>query len=411
METTVLILVYVLIVGVFGFNAWLRILNYNNRNAEIPEAVKDVYDEEKYKKWQEYSMENFKFGIVVNTINTILLLILLTTGLFVLMNDWAVSLVDNSITQVLVFLGFYYVISFVFSLGTSYYHTFVIEEKFGFNKTTKKTFVTDKIKSLILTVLIGGGIIVGLLNLLQYTGNMFIIYFWLCTMTFIIVLNLLYTSVVVPIFNKLTPLEEGELQDAINAFADKVGYEVSKISVIDASKRSSKLNAYFTGFGKVKKIVLYDTLIEKMSTEEIVAVLAHEIGHNKHKHIIFNMVQIAITMFIYIGLFFLMIQSDVFSTAFGFSDVNVGFSLILFSVLMEPVGIILGIFTAQFSQKHEYQADKFSAENYENHYIESALKVLARENFSNLTPHPLFVKLTYSHPPIVDRIEAIRKVD
>ena len=222
---------------------------------------------------------------------------------------------------------------------------------------------------------------------------------------------ILYTSVFIYIFNKLTPLEDGELKDEINKFAKNVGYEISKISVMDASRRSSKLNAFFSGFGKFKKIVLYDTLIEKMSTEQIVAVLAHEIGHNKFKHIWFNITQMVIVMGIYVSLFGFILKNQVFASSFGFTEINFGFALILFTVVISPISMLIGVLTSWFSRKHEYQADHFAATKYGIMHMEEALKVLSRENFANLTPHPLYVKLTYSHPPIVSRIKAIRKID
>lgn len=410
METTVAILVYVVAILGFGFHTWLSWLNYSNRNSKIPEVVSDIYDEEAYKKWLKYTMENFRFSKIISVIDMGIFLILLASGVFVLFDDVAKEMFVNARLQVLAFMGIYFIVTFIIGLYPSYYDTFVIEEKYGFNKSTKKTFVLDKVKSLLLTIIFGGGLIFGLVVIEEYAGNLFFLYAWLGVYVILIIVNLIYTSVIVPMFNKLTPLEDGELKDAINEFAKSVGYEVSKISVMDASKRSSRLNAFFSGFGKFKKIVLYDTLIEKMSTEEIVAVLAHEIGHNKHKHILHNMIIMGITMFIYISLFGLMIKADIFSTAFGFTKANFGFSIILFTVLLSPVSTLIGMITSQISRKAEYQADAYASNNYKKEPMISALKVLAKENFANLTPHPLFVKLTYSHPPIVDRINAINKL-
>ncbi len=411
MEMFIQILIYSLIILGFVFNLWLSILNYKNRNAEIPKEVEDVYEPKKYKKWLEYTMEQFRFNNIVKVINLILFLAMLLFGVFVLFDDIAISISNDSRLQVLIFLALYNVITFIVQIFVSYYHTFVIEEKYGFNKTTKKTFIIDKIKNIVLTAVFGGGLVYLVLVIYDSAGNLFLLYTWIAVMVIFLIVNIIYVPLIVPIFNKLTPLEEGELQTEINKFAKSVGYEVSKISVINASKRSTKLNAYFTGFGKFKKIVLYDTLIEKMSTEEIVAVLAHEIGHNKYKHIIYNIFQMAITLLIYIGVFALVLGNDVFSTAFGFDSVNFGFSLMLLGVLLEPISIIINLVTAFLSRKHEYQADNFAATKFSSEHIINALKVLAKENFANLTPHPLYVKLTYSHPPIVDRIRAIRKVE
>ena len=411
METTVLVSVYVIIIGMFIFRTWISVLNYNNRNAEIPEEVNDVYDEVAYKKWLEYNMANNKISSIIRVIDVAVTIVLLVFGVLVWFNDLAILMSDNVRVQVLLFMGLYYLVSFFIGIATSYYDTFVIEEKFGFNKMTKKTFVIDKIKGLLLTIVFGGGLVFLLLVINDHAGNLFFLFTWLALVAILFIVQMLYVQVIVPLFNKLTPLEDGELSEAINAFAKSVGYEVSQINVMDASKRSSKLNAFFSGFGKLKKIVLYDTLIEKMSTEEIVAVLAHEIGHNKHKHMYYNMFQTALTLLLYIGVFVLVLNNEVFSTAFGFENANFGFSMILFGILLGPVSFLIQLASSYFSRKHEYQSDKFASFHYSKEHMESALKVLAKENFANLTPHPLYVKLFYSHPPIVDRIRAIRKVE
>ncbi len=410
MEIFIIILIYVVAILGFGFDTWLSWLNYSNRNAPIPTEVNDIYDEKDYKKWLEYTMENFRFSKIISVINTLIFLVFLTFGVYLLFDEAAKELFVDNRLQIIAFLGIDYLISFLVNLYPSYYNTYSIEEKYGFNKTTKKTFVTDKIKNIILTAIFGGGLIYLLIVIEENAGNLFFLYAWIAVFIILLVVNLIYTSVIVPLFNKLTPLEDGELKEAINEFAHSVGYEVSKISVMDASKRSSRLNAFFSGFGKFKKIVLYDTLIEKMSTEEIVAVLAHEIGHNKYKHVVHNLIIMGVTMFIYISLFGLMIQSDIFSTAFGFEKANFGFSMILFTILLSPISTVLGLLTSRISRRAEYQADAFASIKYKKEPMISALKVLAKENFANLTPHPLYVKLTYSHPPIKDRIQAINKL-
>ncbi|AIO18446.1 Protease HtpX [Candidatus Izimaplasma bacterium HR1] len=410
METFILILVYALIVIGYGYSTWLSWLNYSNRNAEIPEEVQGIYDEKEYKRWLNYTMERFRFSEIVSVIDTVILLLFLVLGVFVIIDDAARELFINARLQVLAFMGIYQIITFIIGIYPSYYSTFKIEEKYGFNKTTKKTFVTDKIKNLLLTFIFGGGLLYLVVVIEEKAGNLFFLYTWLAIMVIILIVNLLYTTVIVPIFNKLTPLEDGELKDGINEFAKSVGYEVSKISIMDASKRSSKLNAFFSGFGKAKRIVLFDTLIEKMSNEEIIAVLAHEIGHNKYKHVIFNLAQSAIEMFIYVSLFGWLAKSEAFGEAFNFAGANLGFSLIMFFILFAPLSIIIHLITSTLSRKHEYQADAFASTKYSKDYMISALKVLSKENFSNLTPHPLYVKLTFSHPPVVDRIRAINKL-
>lgn len=411
MEKFIFILIYVLIIGMFLFQLWLSNLNYKNRNATIPEEVNDIYDKKEYQNWLKYTMETHRFSMITSIVSTTVFVLLLLTGLFPLLGDLSENISDVFDIQILLFMGMYFLIGYLIDIPFGYYKTFSIEQRYGFNKTTKKTYVFDKIKSLLLTFVFGGGLVFLLTTLYTHVGNMFYVYTWLSIIGIMLMVQVLYVRFIIPIFNKLTPLEEGELKDLISEFANKVGYEVTKISVIDASKRSTKLNAFFTGFGRFKQVVLYDTLIEKMSNEEIVAVLAHEIGHSKHKHITFNLFEMALTLSLYIGVLIFVIQVPEFSTAFGFTDAHFGFSLILFSVLLEPVSILISLVSAYYSRKHEYQADNFAAVNFSKVHMESSLKVLSKENFSNLTPHPLYVKLLYSHPPTALRIREIRKVD
>ncbi len=409
MEQTIIIVVFILIIGVFAFETWLRVLNYNYRNTPIPDVVNDIYDDESYQKWLSYNMANFKFSMVVRTLNLLIFIALLVFGVFPVFAAIAENSFGDPEFKMVIFMGLYFLVGFVVGIFTSYYHKFKIEEEFGFNKSTKKTFIFDKIKSLLLTAVLGGGLIYLLTLLFNNVGDLFFLYAYIVLVSVILFVMLFYVKLFVPLFNKLRPLEDGELKDAIETFAKSVGYEVSKISVIDASKRSTKLNAFFSGFGKMKQIVLYDTLIEKMSTEEIVAVLAHEIGHNKHKHVLYNLIQMFITISLMLGMLVFVLKIEEFSLAFGFDSVHFGFAIIIFGVLLEPVNIVINLFTAHLSRKHEYQADRYAATKYDGESIIGALKVLSRENFSNLTPHPLYVKLTYSHPPVKDRINAIRK--
>ncbi len=301
--------------------------------------------------------------------------------------------------------------TYVLSLGFHVYRTFNIEERYGFNKSTPKVFITDQIKSIIMATILGGLILYIVFYLYDLMGVTSIMYSWLILLVFSLLFNLLYTKVFVRMFNKLTPITEGELLDKTTALAQKTGYEVTKISIMDASKRSTKLNAYFSGFGKFKQIVLYDTLVDKCTTDEIIGILAHEIGHSKHKDVFKNFVVMAIqsAALLYVLSFFL--SSTEFAAAFGFSTVHFGFAFILFNILTEPIGIVLGIPMSAFSRKAEYKADAFAGKMASVESMSSALKVLARENFSNLTPHPIVVKMTYSHPPISDRISALSDLE
>lgn len=410
MESFIVVLVISLLVGVFGFNLWMSILNYKNRTAPIPEIVSDVYDKEEYNKWLEYNMENYRFGLIQSIFDIVINLILLLSGLLVLFKDISEGISGILDIQILIFFGIYFLISFFFGLFFSYYSKFSIEERYGFNKSTKKTFIIDKIKSLILTIVFGGGLIFLLSTLFYRLEDWFFISAWASLVAIMLFVSMFYVKLIVPMFNKLTPLEDGELKEKINKFGTEVGYEVTKISVIDASKRSTKLNAYFSGLGKMKQVVLYDTLIEKMSPDEIVAVLAHEIGHSKHKHIYTGIIQSVLMISINLGVLLFTLKSPVLSTAFGFDDVHFGFGIIVFSILLSPVSILLGAISSGISRKHEYQADKYAVDHGFKGPMMSALKVLSKENFSNLTPHPIYVKLTYSHPPIASRLEAIEKI-
>jgi STE24 endopeptidase len=410
MDTFIIILIIALMVGTFGFKLWLSILNYKNRTTPIPEIINDIYDEEEYSKWLKYSMENYRLALIESVFNMILSLTLLLSGLFIVFKDISEDLTETKSLQILIFIGIYFLISFFFDIFFSYYSKFSIEERYGFNKSTKKTFILDKIKGLVLTIVFGGGLIHLLFTLYDSSENWFFITAWVSLVAIMLFVNMFYVKLIVPIFNKLRPLEEGELKDKINAFGNKVGYEVTKISVIDASKRSTKLNAYFSGLGKMKQVVLYDTLIEKMSPDQIVAVLAHEIGHSKHKHIYSGIIQASIMISINLAVLLFTLKSPDLSTAFGFDDAHFGFGLIIFGVLLSPISIILEAITSGISRKHEYQADKYAVDHGFKVPMMNALKILSKENFSNLTPHPLYVKLTYSHPPVADRLIAIEKI-
>jgi len=388
----------------------VSLVNYQNRNQPIPRIVQDIYDHEKYAKWLRYSMESMRFQLVEQTASTALLLGLLGFGVFGMLESWVAQRVSNEILGTLVFLGILLVSSVVVSLPFAYYGTFVIEEKYGFNKSTIKTFVWDQVKSLGLAVILGGGL-VALLHAVYLVFEdqlwLFILSAWVILSVVLVVVFILNTKVFVKIFNKLTPLEEGTLKTEIEILARRVGFAVSAISVMDASKRSTKLNAFFSGLGKTREVVLFDTLVEKMNEKEILAVLAHELGHAVHKDVSRLMVQQIAVFGIYAAMIGWILQSDALAQAFGLSGVHFGFSLILFSVFISPVGLMLGIPLNYLSRKAEYAADAFSVKMVGEEPMSGALRRLAQENLANLNPHPLFVLLHYSHPPMADRLGAI----
>jgi STE24 endopeptidase len=402
------ILTITIILATFAFDMWLSILNYNHRTQPIPDNVKDIYDTESYSRWLNYTMENFRLGMIAKVLSTIIIVALLIFGFFPVLNRFSLTVSANPIIRTLIFVGIYMILNSLIDIPFSYIKNFKIEEKYGFNKTTKKTFVLDLLKSLIMMIVLGGSVLYVLLSLYLNSEN-FILYTWLFLVTIMIFINILYTKVFIKIFNKLTPLPDGELKDKIMEFAQKTGTSIKSISVMDASRRTKKLNAFFSGFGKFKSIVLYDNLIEKMSSDEIVAVLAHEIGHGKHMDTLRNLLMALIQMGIMLYFLQLFLSWEALSISFGFETVNIGFGLILFSVFLSPIDILLDVPLSAISRWAEYRADGYAKENGYKEAMITALKRLAQENFANLTPHPLMVKMTYSHPPISQRIQALNK--
>ncbi|MBU0997602.1 MAG: M48 family metallopeptidase [Firmicutes bacterium] len=409
MFTTYGIIVLVLFLAPLFFNIFVSLKNYQNRSQPIPEHLSDIYPESRYQKWLKYFMTNFKFELLKQLLNAVLILILLFAGVFSWIYTHIALLTQNPDLQVLFFVGVYFFLSFISETIYGYYQTFKIEDKFGFNTTSKKTFWLDRFKGLILSIVFGGGLLYLVSVLFSHLNSIFYLITFFVLSFILVFVNLIYVKWIVPIFNKITPLEDGELKNAIMDFSKKVGYEIGKIGILDASKRSTKLNAYFSGFGKTKQIVLYDTLIQKMSIEEIVAVLAHEVGHYHHKDIITGMMRSLVILAGYLGLLYVTLNIQGFYTAFGFDNSFLGFGLILFMVLLSPLEILLGFLLNYISRKREYLADAYSAKHYKPEAMISALKLLAKNNFSNLTPHPLYVKLMYSHPSTGDRIIALEK--
>ncbi|MGB0203043.1 MAG: M48 family metallopeptidase [Acholeplasmataceae bacterium] len=397
-----------IILGMFVFEFLISVLNYRYKNQPIPENVQGLYDKDKYHKWLEYSMANFKFGIISNTISTAVMLLLLSLGAFGFFEELSIEVTSSALLQTLFFLLMYYIISFIMTLPLSYYRVFKIEESFGFNKMTKKLFVIDKIKSFILTVVFGGGIISLLFVIFEAFTNIWIFILIAYVVIFAVMLLLfLFNGVFVRLFNKLTLLEEGSLKEKIDALAVSLGFEVKRIYVMDGSRRSTKLNAFFSGLGKTKEVVLFDTLIEKSTEDQILAVLAHELGHATHKDTLKGLIQQLFVIGLYVLVLGFILTTADLHTAFYLSNVHFGFSIILMSILLSPVNTLLGLYTNYVSRIHEYKADAFAAKHTSKEAMISALKLLVVENFANLTPHPLYVKLYYSHPPISSRIASV----
>ncbi|MEN8118185.1 MAG: M48 family metallopeptidase [Bacteroidota bacterium] len=392
----------------FLFEKYLDYLNTTKWSDKLPDEVKGIYDEEKYKKQQAYQKENHRFGTLTSSFSIAVTLAMFVFYGFALVDGWAWNFTSSAIVASLLFFGIIMFASDILNTPFAVYDTFKIEEKYGFNKTSPKTFVFDKIKGWLLGAVIGGGLLALIIFIYQKTGNMFWVYAWMVVSVFSVFMAMFYSNIIVPLFNKQTPLEEGELRDSISNFSQKVGFKLDNIFVIDGSKRSTKANAYFTGLGAKKRIVLYDTLINDLETEELVAVLAHEIGHNKKKHVIqgllIGLVQTGIVLYI----FGLLINNPNLSQALGVEKPNFHIGLVAFGVLYSPISFFTGIFMNMLSRKNEYQADRFAAENYKPEALASALKKLSINNLSNLTPHKTYVFFHYSHPTLLQRLAFLK---
>jgi len=406
------IIILSIIVVMFLFETIVSVMNYNNRKAPLPENVKDLYDEEKYNTWLSYTMSNFRFGMLANIVTTSLMVGLLLFGAFGWLEETVNGLVKSEVLQILLFLFAYYLVTFIVGLPFSYYRVFVIEEKFGFNKMTKKLFVIDKIKNLLIVVIIVGGLLAALFTAFSAFSDDIVTFAIIAYVGIAVVMLLLFmfNGVFVRWFNKLQPLEEGTLKSSIDALGKKLGFEVKKIYTMDASKRSTKLNAFFSGLGKSKEVVLFDTLVEKLSEDEIVSVLAHELGHATHKDTTKLLFEQLLVVGLYVALLAYILTEPSLYTSFGLGGIHFGFALILLSVLLSPVTTIINIFTNYMSRVMEYKADAFAVKHTSEEAMAGALKKLVTENFSNLTPHPLYEALNYNHPNVSKRLEAISKV-
>ncbi len=406
------ILFYILITIIivkFLFDTFLDSLNSKHFNDAIPAELEGIYNEEEYLKSQAYKKSNYKFSVVTSIISIVATLLFFIFEGFAFVDNLARSFSDNTIVITLIFFGIIIFASDLLSLPFSYYATFVIEEKFGFNKTTKKTFVFDKIKGWFMMIFLGGGVLALITWFYQLTTTDFWLYTWALMTAITIFMNLFYSKLIVPIFNKQTPLESGELKNEIKNFANKVGFKLDNVFVIDGSKRSTKANAYFSGFGKQKRVTLYDTLINDLDTDEIVAVLAHEIGHYKKKHIIYNLFFSILLTGLTFYILSLLVGSVTLSQALGVETASFHIGLIAFGVLYSPISEITSLFMNAFSRKFEYQADNYAKENYNANALISALKKLSKNSLSNLTPHPLYVKIHYSHPTLLQRFLNLKK--
>ena len=401
------ILIAIIILNFFK-DSILDYLNSKYFDNEIPNIISDIYDKEKYLKSQEYKKTQYKFNRISSIYSLLILLLFFYFDGFLILDNYCRSLFDSELIISLSFFGIIYFGNDLLSIPFSIYHTFIIEEKFGFNKTTKKTYIIDKLKSWLLTILFGGGILSFIILQFEYVGQNFWIVAWIFISVLTLLINGLYAQIIVPLFNKQTKLEDGELKSEIEKYSKKVGFNLSNIFVIDGSKRSTKANAYFSGFGKQKRVTLYDTLINKLTKNQIVAVIAHEIGHYKKNHIIFNLLFSIIQSGLMLYILSLLIYMPIFSEALNIENHSFHIALITFSILYTPISEISSLIFNLFSRKFEYEADEYADKTFDGKYLIEALKVLTKDSLSNLTPHPKYVWWHYSHPTLLERINQLR---
>lgn len=403
-------IILVAVVGLFIVDTAAKLLNLKALRPELPKDFSDVYEQEEYRKSQEYTRETSRFDLIQSTFSLIVFLGFWFLGGFGWLDELVRTWSDNPLLQGIYFICVLFLASLIISLPWEYFDTFVIEEKYGFNKSTKSTFFTDQLKSLA----VGAALGLPLMALVFYLFERFEmawLWGWIAVSGFSLAMAYLAPKFILPLFNKFTPLEDGELKSAIHVMAKNCDFPVCELSVMDGSKRSSKSNAFFTGFGKNKRIALFDTLIEKHSVPELVAVLAHEIGHFKKKHIVQTMIIGILQTGVLFFLINVFLKNEQLFAAFGVEQTSVYLSFILFSLLFKPVSKILSVLMAIFSRKNEFEADAYAAEvTGDANSLITALKKLSRDNLANLTPHPFYVFMYYSHPPLPERVGALKKL-
>ncbi|MBW1898674.1 MAG: M48 family metallopeptidase [Deltaproteobacteria bacterium] len=395
----------------YALNLLADCLNLAKLQPTLPEEFKELYDSDRYGKSQEYLYVNTRFGWIASTAGLILILIFWFGKGFPILDDWVRAFGLNTIWSGLIYMGILVLCRAILSLPLSIYKTFVIEERFGFNKTSPATFVTDLLKGLVLALLLGGPLLSGILLFFQYAGANAWWYCWIAVTLFMLVVQFVAPTWIMPLFNKFTPIEEGELKEGILSYARSIHFPLDNVYVMDGSKRSSKANAFFTGFGNRRRIVLFDTLISQHTVPELVAVLAHEMGHYKKKHIIKTMIIGIAQMGVVFYLLSLFIDNQTLFDAFYMEQKSVYAGLIFFGLLYSPIDFFTGIFMQFYSRKNEYEADRFAVETTNDKIsLSDSLKKLSVGNLSNLTPHPFYVFLNYSHPPVLNRIRAMQTV-
>jgi STE24 endopeptidase len=405
-ETLFLILV-VIVCANFAIEQWLDYLNTTTWSDVLPASLEGIYSPSEYQQQQQYEKVNYRFGLFTSGLTFITTLLFLLLGGFAWLDGIVRHFSGNPVWQALLFFGLLAFTASILQIPFNYYHTFVIEERFGFNKSGKLTFFIDLVKGWMLGAFIGGGLLALIVFIYSKSGNWAWLLAWIGVSGFSIFISYFYTTLLVPVFNKLVPLPEGELRDQIYATANKANFSLKNIFIMDGSKRSSRGNAYFSGFGRKKSIVLFDTLVQKHTVDELASILAHEIGHYKKKHVLKGLISGIIQSGIILFLLSLFLKSALPSYALGADNQSFHLSVIAFGILFSPLSMVTGMIFNSISRKHEYEADKFAVTHTKKSVFSEALKKLSVSNLSNLTPHPWYVFVHYSHPTLLQRIAAI----
>lgn len=396
---------------IFGFlmPKILEYLQVSMPQQPVPPVLAEYLTEAKLVEAKSYQKDNFKFKLITSSFTFLLTFLFITQGWFGQIDSWIGGLGFSPILNSLLFFGLVFIASDILSLPFDYYSTFVIEAKYGFNKTTRATFFSDKLIAYLLSLLVGGGLLFVFLWLIHTMGPNFWWQFWIIASVFMVLVNVGYTAWIIPLFNTLTPLAEGEVRDKLLQYAAKVNFSVKHIFVMDGSRRSAKANAFFSGLGKQKKVVLYDTLLEQHPPEELVAVLAHEIGHYKKKHLKWGMLVSVVEVGLLLFLLGQVVFSETMSLALGGTTLSVPLNIIGFTMLFAPLSMVMGIGMNWLSRKHEFEADAYAKETFGGKPLAEALKTLSVKSLSTIHPHPWYVFVNYSHPPLLERLKRLER--
>ena len=403
-----LTLLLTLVILNYLIEALIKVLNYRHGKKPLHPTLANLYSESEYRRSIEYSEANFKLSLANSTYSILIMVVALAFGIFGELDQYVRGLVSSEILIALIFFAILGIASDILDLPFDLYGTFVVEARFGFNKTTAKTFILDKIKGYLLGALIGGGLLALIIFIYQETGSAFWVLGWLLLTIFSLVMFMFGTTLILPLFNKLKPLEEGELKEEILNYCKQEGYSIGRLFVMDASKRTSKANAFFAGLGKSKTIVLFDTLIEKLGTREIMAVLAHEIGHYKKKHTLFGFALSTLQSLVIFAVLGWALQFPELSNALGSDIKSFHLSILAFFIIFSPLSFALDLITNGISRRNEYEADQFAKKTYDGEPLKSGLIKITTDSLANLSPHPLAVKIYASHPPLLERLNALK---